>query len=78
MYSPPQVEHLVMVGPDWWSCLCWDGEAMVTDAKAKEVGVLHAAVYGAQPVTTEWSWADVREVGTPEAVHRWLWEQSAI
>ncbi len=77
-YSPPLVEHLVMVGPDWWSCLCWDGEANVAGARGKERGVIHAAVHDAEAVTTDWGWDDVSAVGTPGEVHRWLWEQNAI
>ncbi len=70
-YSPPQAEHLVMVGPDWWSCLCWDGARTPTHA-------VHAHRVGAEVVRTDYGWAEVRDVGTPDEVHQWLWEQGAI
>ncbi len=71
VYVPPLAEHVVMVGPDWWTCLWWHGARTPTHE-------LHTNRVGAEVVHTDWEWADVRDVGTPDEVHRWLWEQNAI
>lgn len=79
LYNPPQAEHLVMVGPDWWGCLCWGGGGYSwPSSRARDAGRDHAVTHSAETVTTDWGWDDVSAVGTPDEVHRWLWEQNAI
>lgn len=73
-YKPPQVEHLVMVGVDWWRCLCWDGSS-----GALKFAGMHADHFAAETVSlADWKWIDVCDIRDPWELHEWLWEQGVL
>ncbi len=71
-------EHHVVIGPDWWTCLCGDGYPDSYRAHHAEAGN-HAKRFGGAAARVDWLWADVHDVGPTVAdLHRWLWEAEAF
>lgn len=71
-------DHHILVGPDWWGCICsdggWDGDRGHFGNAGR-----HRRQFGADYVRTDWGWADIEDVGPTMAdLHQWLWEQGAF
>jgi hypothetical protein len=65
-------EHHVMVGTDWWACLC--GAANGPLNPGAEAGY-HAWQVGADVVQVPWQWSHVEADGqTAAELHFSLWE----
>jgi hypothetical protein len=75
--------HHVMIGPDWWGCLCtqggWDTGSSRYLPSAEIFGAGgHASDHNAGTVSTTYGWADVEDSGSMADLHRWLWESEAF
>jgi hypothetical protein len=80
MASVGHPAHHILLGPDWWGCLC--GEFRTSAASADGVDVdakRHAAQVCIMPVTVGWVYADIDDAGPTMAdVHQYLWEHEAF
>lgn len=71
-------EHHVMIGPDWWGCLCGEIEY---DRGPYVIGWQHQRRFGGQAVSVhpDWHWGIVRDLAESMAeLHQYLWEQEAV
>ncbi len=68
-------EHHVMVGPDWWGCLCGTLQAPMPHTVAMVHAGAHIGATDAEAVSVEWSWSDVQD--WPD-LHQSLWESEAF
>lgn len=65
-------QHHVMVGPDWWGCLCdIAGRSLDPHGEAGR----HARQHGVDTVRIGWQWSHVEADGqTAAEMHFSLWE----
>jgi hypothetical protein len=80
-YRLPAVEHLVMLGPDWWACLCGDVDGGFPRADVERFSLALAARVGGVDVISApgWTWVSLgphhfHGQSTGREIHRRLWE----
>jgi hypothetical protein len=78
MASLGQPEQHVMVGPDWWGCLCGNGYLDSYRAHRGEADA-HAQRFATTTATVDVSAAVVGSLPWAMGdVHRWLWRQGVL
>lgn len=69
-------EHHVIVGPDWWGCLCGEREY---DRDPYVIAWQHLRRFAAEPALVPWRWAHTDPCNrTVAELHRVLWETGDI
>lgn len=67
-------EHHILLGIDWWGCLC--GQVGLPNPLAPPANPLPCR---AQSVEVDYEWSDVADVaGSVADLHQWLWESEAF
>jgi hypothetical protein len=70
-------DHHVLIGPDWWLCLC--GRMAGPDWGAPAAAEGCAAGLGTPTATIGHTWTDIVAIsGTVADVHQALWEAEAF
>lgn len=71
-------EHHVLLGVDWWACLCGQVATLGDLPRSEPFGAAgHASDYGAALVAVGYHWENVADLGpTVDELHEFLWGET--
>jgi hypothetical protein len=79
MASLGDPDHHILIGRNWWGCLCGASQGPMPHTVAMAHAESHIGVTGAAAAQVDYRLTDLDGVGpTFDDVHQWLWEQEAF